>query len=203
MDPDLALGVREYLAIVNGGGSLRRFAVAGVGDMEFSVFNWFPGDTIFLKNRDFRGLPVSENESLFIAGAEGNGLGPVRVLVREVVRRGHGLFRDLVGAGFHPEGNGPVRASGPVILISPVQGLDRQDRLWDRGLGVRVNFLEGEQRFLLVFKADLFFVAGIEADGLRRLVTDVVRLRHGLLGNFVGAGGHPQFQVPSCPVVTL
>ena len=102
VDPDLTSGVREYLAIVDGGGSLRRLAVAGIADTEFSVFNRFPGDTIFLENRQFGRFSIAENQRFFIAGAEGNGLGPVRILVREVVRRGHGFFRDLVGAGFHP-----------------------------------------------------------------------------------------------------
>ena len=125
MDPDLTSGVREYLAIVDGGGSLGRFAVAGIADTEFSVFNRFPGDTVFLENRQFRRFSIAENEGFLIAGAEGNGLGPVRVLVREVVRRGHGFLRNFVSARFHPQGNGPVRASGPIVLIGPIQGLDR------------------------------------------------------------------------------
>ena len=66
MDFDLASGVRKRLTVVNRGGGLRSFTVAGIGDVEFGVLDRLPRNRIFLENGQFRGLSVAEHESLFI-----------------------------------------------------------------------------------------------------------------------------------------
>ena len=149
------------------------------------MLNGLACDAVFLENRQFRSLAISENDSLLIPRAESDGLGPIRILVRQIVGGGDGFLRHLIHAGIYPQGDRTVRAGGPVVLVGPIQGLDRQDCLRDRGLAVRVNFLEGEQGLFEVVKNQLLVLAGAKIDGLGGFVSNDPGGRDALFRDFV------------------
>ena len=99
---DLAVGIGDDLAIVDGGRCIRSFAIAGIGHVKTRPLNRSACDTVHLINGEFWGLVVLERHLFIIAGIECNRLHPVSVLIGEVVRGRDGQLRDLIGARLYP-----------------------------------------------------------------------------------------------------
>ena len=192
MQLDLAAGIREEVAKIHGGGGIGGFAVAGVGNVEFRALNGSARHTVLLEDRQLRGLVVAEHQCPFIAGVQADGLYPVFVLIRQVVGRGDGLLCNLIGAGDHSQGHFAILAGGPIVLIVPVDGLNRKHSAGDGLAAVGVNLGDRQLRLLQILENDLLLVAAVQADGLRGFIADAVRLRDGLLRDPVAARGHPQ-----------
>ena len=85
MELDLAVGVGDDLAEVIGLRRVGGLAVGGVGHMETRPLHRSAGDRVHLIDGQLRGLVVFKDHLFLIAGIQGDGLLPVRVLVRQIV----------------------------------------------------------------------------------------------------------------------
>ena len=170
MHLDLTVGVGENIPVVNGAGSVRRLAVAGVGDVELGPLNRSARHTVLLKNRQLRGLVVLKGDGFLIAGVQADRLLPVGVFAGEVVGRGDGLLRDFVGAGGQSQGNRAVRASGHVVAVVTVNGFDGKHSAGDNIIRISVNFGDGQEGLFQIIENQLpfsFCIYGISSARLR------------------------------------
>ena len=118
---------------------------------------------------------IFEEQGLFIAGIQGDGLHPVSVLVREVVGGGDMFLRHPVGAGGDALGSLAVRSGGPVVLIVVVNALDLKHGAGDNRPGVSVRFGEGQQGLLLIHQPKFSGFSGGQLYMVLRLVQNIVR----------------------------
>ena len=112
MELDLADGVGGDLPEVIGLRRVSGRSVADVGHMKTRPFHGSAGDGVHLIDCQLRGLVVFKDQSFLIPRIQGDGLLPVRVLVRQIIRGRDRQLCDPEGAGSHSQGDGAILPGG-------------------------------------------------------------------------------------------
>ena len=101
MQGNLAVRVAVQFPEIIGCRGIRDVPGPGVGHMEPCPLDGRTTDAVQLVNRQ-RGRPVVlEHGAPYRAGNQADGLHPVRLILRQIVGRGDGDLRNLVGSRFH------------------------------------------------------------------------------------------------------
>ena len=112
MELDLAAGVGGDLTEVVGLRCVDSLAGGGVGHMETRPLHRSAGDRVHLVDGQLRGLVVFKDQLFLIPCIQGDGLLPVRVLVRQIIRGRDRQLCDPEGAGSHSQGDGAILPGG-------------------------------------------------------------------------------------------
>ena len=186
MELDFAVGVCQNFSVVDGGGRVRRLAVAGIGHMKTRPLHGSAGYAVLLIDSQFRSLVVLKYQPLFIPGVQADRLLPVRVLVRQIVGGRNGLFDHLITAGGHPQGHRTVLAGGHIVSIVAVNTFNSKGGAGDGGGGVGgVHLGDGQKRLFQVIKNQFPFLAGAEVDGLDGFIPHHIRFGNGFLRQLI------------------
>ena len=186
---DLATGICEEIAIVDGCGCFGRFTVAGIGDVEFGTLHISTCDAVLLVDGQQRHFAILERDALIITGVQADGLDPVRVLVRQIVGCGNGFLRDSIGAGSNAIGDSAVFASGPVAAVIAVNALYGKNSSGYGGRIVRVDFGDGQLGLLQVLEDELLIITGAQINRLGVGFVQDIGLGHGLLRDLIAVYG--------------
>ena len=109
---DLAIGIGEDLPKIVALRRVCRLAGGGVGHMETRPLHRSAGDRVHLVDGQLRGLVVFKDHLFLIPCIQGDGLLPVRVLVRQIIRGRDRQLCDPEGAGSHSQGDGAILPGG-------------------------------------------------------------------------------------------
>ena len=112
MELDLAAGIGDDLTEVIGLRRVGSLAGGGVGHMETRPLHRSAGDRVHLVDGQLRGLVVFKDQLFLIPCIQGDGLLPVRVLVRQIIRGRDRQLCDPEGAGSHSQGDGAILPGG-------------------------------------------------------------------------------------------
>ena len=112
MELDLAAGIGGDLAEVVGLRCVGSLAGGGVGHMETRPLHRSAGDRVHLVDGQLRGFVVFKDQLFLIPCIQGDGLLPVRVLVRQIIRGRDRQLCDPEGAGSHSQGDGAILPGG-------------------------------------------------------------------------------------------
>ena len=112
MELDLAAGIGGDLAEVVGLRCVGSLAGGGVGHMETRPLHRSAGDRVHLVDGQLWGLVVFKDQLFLIPCIQGDGLLPVRVLVRQIIRGRDRQLCDPEGAGSHSQGDGAILPGG-------------------------------------------------------------------------------------------
>ena len=112
MELDLAAGIGDDLTEVIGLRHVGSLAGGGVGHMETRPLHRSAGDRVHLVDGQLRGLVVFKDHLFLIPCIQGDGLLPVRVLVRQIIRGRDRQLCDPEGAGSHSQGDGAILPGG-------------------------------------------------------------------------------------------
>ena len=97
-----------------------------------------------------------------------------------------------VASGGNPQLHPAVLAGSHVLAVIAVNGLQQKNGAGNLRAGTLFNFGNPQKGLLLILENQLFFVACIQRDCLRRFVADHIRLRHRFLRHAVAAGHNAQ-----------
>ena len=109
---DLAIGIGEDLPKIVALRCVCRLAGGGVGHMETRPLHRSTGDGVHLVDGQLRGFVVFKDQLFLIPCIQGDGLLPVRVLVRQIIRGRDRQLCDPEGAGSHSQGDGAILPGG-------------------------------------------------------------------------------------------
>ena len=87
-------------------------AVTGVPDLELRALHGAAHDAVLLVDGQLRGLVVFKDQLFLIPCIQGDGLLPVRVLVRQIIRGRDRQLCDPEGAGSHSQSDGAILPGG-------------------------------------------------------------------------------------------
>ena len=190
MKPDLALGIGQDLTEVDGAGGLRRLTIAGVSHMKKRPLDGSASNTVFLVDSQLRGLPIFEGQRLFFPRIERNGLLPVGILVRQIVRGRNRHFYDLIAAGDQPELDRAILASGHIAAVIVVDTDNAEHSIGDLDRRIiRIHLGDGQFRLLQVVEYQFSAVAGAKVNGLGGGAADHIGVRDRDLGHGIAVHG--------------
>ena len=190
MESDLAMGVSEEIPEINRRGCLSRFAVAGIGDVEFGTLYIRSCDAVLLVNGQQRHFAVFERDVLIITGVQTDGLDPIRVLIRQIVGCGNGFLRDAIGAGSNSLCDCTVFASSPVTAIIAVNTLNSKNSSGNRAGIVRIDLCNLQHRLLQILEDELLIITGAQINRLGVGLIQDIRVGHGLLRHLIAVYGN-------------
>ena len=138
---------------------IRDIGYPRIGDVELRSLHRRAAHSVQFVDGQSRGTVVFEYYAPDVSRVEGNRLYPLRLVFREIVGRGNGYLRNLVGSRFYPLGNSSIRRGGPLAGTAVVQPLYLEHRAGNHRTVKRVDLYQIQKGILQILENQFPFRA--------------------------------------------